>query len=380
MYKTLRIMLVLSVLFTFTSQAIASQASDSINNFAFSAGKILAREGNSYFFSPFSIISAFGMAYAGASGDTRQEIENVLGFTPEVHESLGALVQDMEESGYVSSANRVWLASGLNLRDSYKSIISQYYGAETPGLDFMNDTENARTTINDWVSAQTNHRIKNLLRMLNPATRMILTNAIYFREGWQKEFDEDMTKNKLFYYDGYNSVEVPMMIQNDDFDYAEVDGVKVIRLPYSDRRLSMIIALGENIKLNAEVFNDWMRSFRKYDVDLWLPKFRTEKRYELKTLLRVMGINYAFSDYADFSGITDSEALKIDQVIHQTFIDVNEKETEAAASTAIMMLKATAMPMMRQKKEFHADRPFTYFIVDGRSRAILFMGQQTFKE
>ena len=133
------------------------------------------------------------------------------------------------------------------------------------------------------------------------------------------------------------------------------------------------------IDLNAEVFNDLISSMREYDVDLWIPKFKIEKNYELKDLFDSLGVKLAFSDSADFSGITDDAKLKIDAVIHQSFIDVDEEKTEAAAATAIIMVKAASVPKENKPEAvFHADSPFEYFIVDNNTNTILFAGRQTF--
>ena len=203
---------------------------------------------------------------------------------------------------------------------------------------------------------------------------MVITNAVYFNAEWRKKFPKSLTKDEKFFTDGANFVEVPMMKQRDDFAYAEVDGVKAVMLQYKGRRLSMIVALppednADFLKtLNAETFAKLLASMRTYDVDLWLPKFK------------VLGIRTAFTNLADFSGITRDEPLKADEVIHQTFIDVDEEKTEAAAATAMIMLKATAMPKTKKPfAEFHADRPFLYFIRDNETGTILFMGYQSFK-
>ena len=386
--KILTAVLVFSMLFATGASAFASEASEAVNNFAFNAGKILMDGSDeNFFFSPFSIISAFGMSYAGASGDTAREIESALGITQGIHSSLGELTRDLDKGKYLSSANRVWLRNGLSLRRDYSDTLSLCYNSKPCELDMKGHNEESRLEINNWVESKTNGKIKDLIRQLDPETRMVITNAVYFNAEWQKKFPKSATKNEKFFTVGENFSEVPMMKQRDDFMYAEVDGVKVIMLPYKDRRLSMIVALPsqkENAdalkNLNAETFASWLESMRKYDVDLWLPKFKTEKRYELNKLFEALGIQLAFTNYADFSGITDDERLKIDAVIHQSFIDVDEDKTEAAAATAMVMLKATAMPEMKPFAEFHADRPFMYFIRDNQTGTILFMGYQSFKD
>ena len=222
---------------------------------------------------------------------------------------------------------------------------------------------------------------------------MILTNAVYFNSGWDAKFDKSKTSKEKFFPGGCDFVEVDMMKQYGSFLYAERGGNKIISIPYENPRFSMIIFLppkvagysgtlesdAKFIELNAEVFNDLISSMREYDVDLWIPKFKTEKNYELKDLFDSLGVKLAFSDSADFSGITDDESLKIDSVIHQTFIDVDEEKTEAAAATAVIMVKAASIPMDNKPKAvFHADSPFEYFIVDDFTKTILFAGRQTF--
>ncbi|MBQ3396964.1 MAG: serpin family protein, partial [Synergistaceae bacterium] len=335
--------------------------------------------------SPYSIISAFGMAYAGSAGDTAGEIESVLGFDSGIHDSIHELINSLDDAKLITSANRVWLRNGLTLKDAYKNTLALNYGSTLKELDMKNKTEESRKTINDWVSRKTNNKIQNLLAQLDPETQMIITNAVYFNAEWEHKFAKDNTTAKPFHVNDDKIIDVQMMIQNRDFDYAEFDGVKIIRLPYKHHRLSMIAVLPPKdnpdviASLNAETFMHWLESLREYQVDLWLPKFKTEKKYQLADLFKSMGVNLAFSNNADFSGITDDEKLKIDAVIHQSFIDVDEEKTEAAAATAITMLRATAMmPKPKPKAEFHADRPFTYFIYDNRTGTILFMGRQTF--
>lgn len=381
-YKALGLTLALSLLLAVPLQAMASPA-EAINNFAFSASRVLGQNGGAYFFSPFSIISAFGMAYAGASGATASEIERALGVSWGLHGDLGEFVQGIEQGGQVTSANRVWLNKGLKLRRDYQNTLYLYYRSTAEALDIEGRPDESRKTINDWVSAKTNGKIRDLLQSLDPSVRMVITNAVYFNAQWLAPFSKRATGPEKF-HDGETVSEVPMMKKLDKFSYGEFDGVKAVRIPYAGRRMSMLVLLPpeDNKKaldaLDAGTLSLWGKSLRRREVDLWLPKFKTERRYELGDLFKALGVKLAFSDDADFSGITDDERLKIDAVIHQTFIDVDEEKTEAAAATAITMLKATAMPNPEPIAEFHADRPFTYFILDDETGTILFMGRQTF--
>ena len=385
-FKALRAVMVLALVIGIASSSFASEASQAINDFAFNAGKIIAGDWDSdFFFSPYSIISAFGMAYAGAKGKTAGEIEAALGISRDIHVSLGDLVRDLDRSSYVSSANRVWLKEGLKLHRDYTDILRLNYNSRVKELDIKGETETSRKAINDWVSAKTNGRIQDLLQTLDPETRMVITNAVYFNAEWKAKFSKNATKPEKFYTDGESYTEVPMMRMREDCSFAEFDGVKVVMLPYKGYRLSMIAVLPpkENPdvlrNIDAETFSHWLDAMDTYDVDLWLPKFRTEKRYELKDVFEAIGIKLAFTNDADFSGMTCDEPLKADQVIHQTFIQVDEERTEAAAATAVPMLVGTAMPVQRPRAEFHADHPFMYFIRDNETGTILFMGYQTFK-
>ena len=383
--KILRVILVAAAVLALSSSSFASEASEAVNNFAFMAGKIIMSDSpGNFFFSPYSIMSAFGMAYAGSAGDTAREIESSLGITQGIHESLGALTRDLDKSGCVSSANRVWLKNGLKLRKSYTDSLRLNYSSTPKELDIKRRTEEARAEINDWVSAKTHGRIKNLIQNLDPYTSMVITNAVYFNAEWRDKFPKSETTKEKFYTVGDNFKEVDMMKQGGDFSYCEKDGVKVIALPYKGGRLSMIAALPpkdnpDALKdIDAGTFTGWLEAMSVYDVDLWLPKFRTEERYELKKVFEALGVKRAFTDDADFSGITGDEPLKADNVIHQTFIEVDEEKTEAAAATAIPMMVGSAMPMERPRAEFHADHPFMYFIRDNETGTILFMGYQAF--
>ena len=379
-FKSAKIVLTLAlVLGLLSSQALASSPADIINNFAFNAARVLGQNGGTYFFSPYSIISAVAMAYAGASGTTAQEMQDVLGLSRDIHSGISDLMLGLDESGQVSSANRLWLCEGLDINRDYQYNLLLSYGGRAITLDIKNDPETSCKTINNWVNWITKGRIPTLLDTLDPETKMILTNAVYLSAEWQRKFPVYETVPEPF-RDGARVTEVPMMKQESRFAYAESGDVKVIRLPYTGHRLSMIVVLpaeGKELELDAEALTRWKDMLSPYMVDVWLPKFRTEESYELADVFKALGVKLAFSDEADFSGISTKEKLKIDGVIHKTFIDVNEERTEAAAATAVRMLGATAMPP-EDRKEFHADHPFTYLITDDATGTIIFIGRQTF--
>ena len=380
--KTSEILLALSLLLALAVQAVASPA-EVINDFALRTARELGRSESVYFFSPYSIISAFGMAYAGASADTSQEIEQALGFTKVLHEQMSVFMQDLANTGQVSSANRVWLDETMHLNTDYQNTLQRFYNSTAETLDIKNDHEAARRIINSWSNTHTNGKIPTLLSELDPETRMIITNAVYFNAQWQSPFSKMKTTPEKF-HDGKKSSQVPMMKKYTNFQFGIFEGTKVISIPYKGGRISMLAVLPPEDRpdalkaLTANTLKWWISELQKYEVDLWLPKFRTEKSYQLAEVFKALGVKKAFTNDADFSGISNSERLKIDSVIHKTFIDVDEEKTEAAAVTAIPMMRATAAPIQTPRAVFHADRPFVYFIMDNNTGTILFMGRQTF--
>lgn len=379
----------------FAAESHVSKVVKVVNEFAFKTANLLMKDsdassGSDLFFSPFSIISAFGMVYAGANAQTAQEMRNSLGFSDSLHENLGELVKEISCEA-LRNANRVWLDHDVKLLQDYELLLKKYYDSDTGLVKFTQNPNEAREIINSWVSRSTHNRIKDLIRKIEPDTRMILTNAVYFNAKWADAFDKNLTKKRPFKNAATEPIEVDMMSKTDNFSYGEVDGAKVIRIPYDvdGHNFAMLAVLPpENVEMNAflsgvnqDLFSRWISSLSRRKVDLWLPKFRTEKRYELSDIFKKLGVQAAFTDHADFSGITSAEDLKIDSIIHQSFIELDEEKTEAAAATAVQMMRVTsARPMKVEIKQFHADRPFVYFIIDDNSGVIVFMGKQSFRE
>ena len=361
--------------------AFAADSVSVINNFALNSAKIIAESNNNFFFSPYSIINAFGMVYSGARGSTASEIEKALNFSPEFHKNF-RLIADNLDSEIFKSVNRVWLQQGLTLKQDYTNLLAENYSGSVYQLDFEKSLDSSRKFINNWVERQTNGKIKNLLRELSPDTLMILTNAVYFNAAWLDPFDRKLTSLKPFNVPGKRFFNVPMMQKAAKFQYGENNGAKIIRLPYKNGNISMFIILPEDGKtgledLNHVILSNMIKNMKNFRVDLWLPKFKTESNFNLNDLFMSLGVKIAFTNSADFSGITDDEKLKIDAIIHKTFIEVDEKKTEAAAATAITMVRATSVKPV-ETKIFHADKPFLYFIIHDETGVILFMGRQTF--
>lgn len=373
-------------------------AAVAVNGFALDLYAALReREGN-LFFSPASLSSALAMAWAGAAGETRNEMAHVLRFdrNPEelpqerVHGAYGKLTGLLNSAGsgggYVlQTANRLWGQEGFAFESEFRQITRENYGAELAEVDFR-QTEESRRAINTWVEEQTRGRIVDLIpeRMLAPDTRLVLTNAIYFKGDWEDEFSEDRTEDAPFHLADGTTVDVPLMRQSGRFVYGENESLQLLRLPYAGGDVSMLILLPRADssldelarQLSGEQLVEWQQTMRRRRARVFLPRFRMETQFGLADVLAEMGMVSAFDPRAaDFSRMSRQEELMISQVIHKAYVDVNEEGTEAAAATGIIF-EPTAAPVAPEKPvEFRADRPFLFLIQDNRTGVILFLGR-----
>jgi hypothetical protein len=268
------------------------------------------------------------------------------------------------------------------------TLTKENYGAGLREVDFVNaaEREQARKTINSWVEKETKEKIKDLIPqgVLDALTRLVLTNAIYFKGDWALEFDKKQTTDAPFKISADKEVTVPLMYQKGDFKYAQEDGLQIIELPYKGDELSMVVLLPAEVDGLAELeksltpkdLNRWSTLLRKREVYVYLPKFKmTTGPLELGGVLKAMGMKDAFSlPPADFSGMTGSRDLFISNVLHKAFVAVDEKGTEAAAATAVVV---TLTAELAASPVFRADHPFVFVIKDNRSGSILFMGRLT---
>jgi serpin B len=361
---------------------------DSLNDFSFNFYKqISSKEDGNVFFSPYGIFVAFSMAYEGARGNTAIEMQNVLNILQNDSSTLGSfgriynLLNQKQEGYTISTANAFWAHQNYEFLTEYLSLLQNFYMAEANELDFGNNIE-AAEIINNWIEDKTNDKIKDMIdaSMLSDFTKMVLTNAIYFKGDWANPFDPDNTFETDFTLASDEPVKVDMMeIADSDFNYTETEDLQILELQYFGNDLSMIIVLPkENIisiaesKINAENLSAWRDNLIQGDIIVQIPKFKFEKKYSLNKIMKEMGIIDAFEpDIADFSGMDGTKWLFISEAIHQSFIEVNEEGTEAAAATAIVM-EATYIP---EYKEFIADHPFLFLIQHKETDAILFMGK-----
>jgi len=362
------------------------------NEFAFDLyAKLKNKEGN-IFFSPFSISTALAMTYAGARGDTAEQMANTLHFdlkAAHLHPAFASLMEDInaperKEDYQLSVANALWGQKGYGFLKEFLDLTREHYGAGLNELDFEKDTEKARETINIWVERETQDKIKNLIPegVLDAMTRLVLTNAIYFKGNWAEQFDKELTRDEPFHMSTKKKIEVPTMHKKGDFKYASMETLQALELPYKGNELSMIVLLPKKIDGIADLENsldsknmaEWLGKLHKREVRVSMPRFKMTSSFQLGKNLSEMGMPLAFGMNADFSGMSGNRELFISAVLHKAFVDVNEEGTEAAAATGVVMtLKAMPEPV----PVFRADHPFIFLIRDNLTESILFIGRVT---
>jgi serpin B len=344
------------------------------------------------FIGSFSITSALGMTYAGAAGQTAEEMAAVMHVNVEdatFHEALGAISRDLNgpHKGYdLLSGNRLWGQKRLGFEQDFLDITAEDYGAELKELDFARDSEAARRDINRWVSRQTNGHIDEALQRedVSRETKLALTNVMYFHADWAEAFEADSTSPRDFTLADGEVVRAPMMSGTNPAGLYVDEEVSVLRLPYKGEEISFIAilpaapdglaALEEGLSVSQ--LDAWLNRMEgdTSDVDIQLPKFSMSHRLSLKPLLKDLGMPLAFDpELADFSGMTNDTKLSVADVIHEARIDLDEEGTTAVAFTVVIMTDYTLT--VTERREFIADHPFLFMIRDDVTGAILFMGR-----
>jgi len=359
--------------------------------FGLSLYKRLAAEPGNVFISPISLAGAFGPVAAGAQGETRAAIGRVLGFSADdanLHGELGGLLKALEserEGARVSIANALWLMQGFRVKPAFVAVAEESYDAEVESLDFRNG-QAAAARINNWVERATKGKIPKLVEpdSLDEMTALVVTNAVHFLGDWTEAFNASNTRPQPFYLAGGGTREVPLMYGKRSHRYAEADGVQLLELPYKGDRLSMVAILPKERgglaaverRLDDAQLAQWLKqldSATPQEVRVHLPKIEFRTTYQLVEPLKAMGMGIAFQPHqADFRGIADTD-LFISQVVHKTFVRIDEKGTEAAAATGIEV-EVTSAPAV-PPPTFRADHPFLVFIRDKSTGAVLFLGR-----
>uniref|UniRef100_A0A663MNW1 Serpin B10 n=1 Tax=Athene cunicularia TaxID=194338 RepID=A0A663MNW1_ATHCN len=374
-------------------------------------------KGQNIFFSPWSIATALAMVYLGAKGDTATQMAEVSSeissislyrwfphklpyssvygehsCSENIHSGFKTLLSAINKpsSTYLlKSANRLYEEKTYPLLPKFLKLITSYYNAKPQAVNFKTAAEQARALINLWVENETERKIQDLLPAgsLNSRTMLVLVNAIYFKGNWEKKFLEKNTSEMPFRLSKTKTKPVQMMFLRDAFliFHETTMKFKIIELPYVENELSMFVLLPDDIsgntngleqverELTYEKLAEWTKSanMMKAEVDLYLPKLKLEENYDLKSTLSSMGIKNAFDPVqADFTGMSVKKDLYISKVVHKAFVEVNEEGTEAAAATAVLVLRSKAPTMT-----FKADHPFLFFIRHNKSQTILFFGR-----
>jgi serpin B len=358
-----------------------------------------ASKNDNVFLSPFSVSYALAMCYAGANTSTKNEMKKVL-FGAEggnlndqaIHDSFAEIMTTLNnpKSAYkLAIANRLFAHEkyGSNLLQTFTDLLSKKYQSDLHLTNFGEQGgEVSRKKINDWVSDKTNQKIENLIApgILDDDTRLVLVNAIYFKGDWLKKFDKDNTQKKPFYSAPDRELQVDMMhMYSKKFPYGETDEFQILGIPYEGHELAMFVLLPKEKygleKLESGLTGgkilDAIQNTRDTQVEvLALPKFKLLQQFNLSGALKELGAREMFEDNADFSNISGRRDLKVSEVIHKAFVEVNEEGTEAAAATAIEMVLCS-MPIESETLNFIADHPFLFVIFDQRANSLLFVGK-----
>jgi serpin B len=365
-------------------------------DFAIKLYQLLQTKDGNLFYSPYSISEALAMTYGGARGETEKQIAAAMRFQlgqAQLHPAFNNLDIELDKRGQgaqgadgkgfrLNVVNAIWGQKDFNFSAAYLDLLAQNYGAGMRIVDYINKSEPARQTINQWVSDQTEAKIKDLLPQgsITPLTRLVLTNAIYFNAAWASQFKKEMTQDGQFKLLNGSTITAPMMRQQKSLHYAETADYQAVELPYDGNELSMVILLPGLVNfsnfekgLTSAQLKTILDSLKNSEVNLSLPKFSVTSEFNLNQALSDLGMPLAFSPTeADFSGIDGARDLYISDVVHKAFVNVDEAGTEAAAATGVVV-GTTSMPM--EIKEMKIDHPFIFLIRDNPTGTILFMGR-----
>ncbi|MFO0527040.1 MAG: serpin family protein [Planctomycetota bacterium] len=372
------------------SDDVLQAAAETSNLFAADLQKLLGTEGGNLFFSPASISAALAMTAAGAEGETRKEMFSVLHASGESDawlRGMGGLSRLLNATGEgytLQMANRLWGQNGFQFRADYLLRMEEQFAAPLGQVDFVGAPEPSREAINAWVAEQTRDRIKDLLPAgsITGLTRLVLTNAIYFKADWRDEFNKKLTQEQPFRCADGKQVTLPLMNLEKSFPYAEDELAQVIDLPYKSGGLSMVVILPKDKgglseleqQLTNERLSGWMKQLEPQSTMVFFPKFKLETQFSLAAALKKLGMPRAFDSRAEFGGMSTEAPLNISDVVHKAFVEVDEQGTEAAAATGVIMATRAA-PIQREPKVFRADHPFLFLIRHRESGAVLFAGR-----
>ena len=356
------------------------------NQFGFNVLRQVKDDNRNVLISPTSIFLALSMTYNGAQNETYASMQKTLGLQKydldklnNESKSLDSSLQKPDEKVELSIANSLWLKEGVTFNKDTLKTIESNYNSEVKTLDFT--ASSAPNTINKWVNDNTNGKIPTVVNKIPADMRMYLLNAIYFNGSWTKEFNKNSNYDDTFTTAKNGDQKVTYMSKSEDgIDYLKNGDFEAVRLPYGkNERLAMYFVLPNKIDsfvdtVSTGKWNNWAKEFKKKEGTIEAPKFKVEYENTLDKALQSMGMNIAYSDDADFSKFSTSTPLKIGEVKHKTFIDVNESGTEAAAVTSVGMVETTSVQPENDRFYLKLNRPFFYAIADTKTGELIFTG------
>lgn len=350
--------------------------------------------------SPLSIWLALAMTQSGAKGETASEMAKFLGIgndrtqiSNEASWIKKQLDDALTEKIKLSLANRIFPQKGKTFLKDFLDNLETYYQSEPEPLDFQKDTENSRKAINAWVSENTEGKIPELLKSgaIDSLTRMVLTNAIYFKAPWAEPFQEGSTSDSTFFVAPKEPIQTPFMNRKGEYLMGRIGkgnaSAQICEIPYSGNKLSLLLIIPEKMEGADSVLKYLLKQFsnksfietakmRSEEIELSLPKWSFRKPIELAAFLNGHGMRAAFNqNLADFSGMDGEKTLYISKVVHEGFVEVTEQGTEASGATGVVMTLRGLPPASKPVRKIKADRPFLWAVVERKSGLMLFSGR-----
>lgn len=379
--KTVTILVIIHLVI-FNNGELNAQTNDysnSLNRYSFDLYHKTKIEKENLFISPLSTYYTLLVAYKGSKKKTKQEFEKVL-YLKNISSSQNNYLQNIDSCYGLKVSNAFWLDKSLHVESSFRKSVTNRYFSDFKQIDYTKP-ELAISQINRWVSEKTNHRINEIVSDadINSSTKLLISNTVYFKGEWLNKFKKQKTISAPFFTNAENQYKVDFMKMTESLQYYETDEYQFISKPYKNSGLSFCILLPKKLfgidniekKMSNHFFKQIIDNTYSIKTALSIPKLKLESNYELSDALQSTGLKTAFTGEADFSGITKETPVQFSKFLHKTWIELDEEKTEAAAATATVT-RITGLPSY---KIFNADHPFVFFVIDIRSKAILFMGR-----
>ncbi|HEY5236397.1 MAG TPA: serpin family protein [Rhabdochlamydiaceae bacterium] len=373
----------LLLILCFFRPIFADVSLDGVSNFGWDLFPATAKNEKNTIFSPYSIYSCLSMTAAGAQGDTLKEMQKVLRLPANLTQLSNALSANNESlQGHLKIANSLWVAPKFVIRADFRKTIESDFHASVQSLDFS-ASQTAANTINQWIANHTDQKITQLFgpNDLQSSTRLVLANALYFSAKFLKPFNPKMTTAQSFWTDTDSIVKTPMMEQTSSFFYVEDETFQTVAIPMEAQQIAFVIFLpkekvfsGLSSLMTSDKFKATLENLDAAKVRVRIPKFTLKERFDLNQILSQLGITSAFTPKANFSGIDGKMELYLSKVLHEAYFALDESGIVAAAATgASMSMKSTG----GVSKEFIADHPFIFALVDLQTKIPLFLGELT---